>query len=35
MREEKAPPTRRSAEARGVCQSSAAAFHLLMSSGVV
>jgi hypothetical protein len=33
--EEKAPPGRRSTVARGVCQSSEAAFHLVMSSGVV
>jgi hypothetical protein len=35
MREEKTPPTRKSTVAAGVCQSSEAAFHCLMSSGVV
>src|SRR4051812_10838326 len=35
MRDENWPPTRRSSEAAVVCQSSDAAFHCLMSSGVV
>jgi len=35
MREEKAPPTRKSTAAVVVCQSSDAAFHCLMLSGVV
>jgi len=35
MREENAPPSRKSTVAAVVCQSSDAAFHCLMSSGVV
>jgi len=35
MREENLPPSRRSTEAAVVCQSSDAAFHALISSGVV
>src|SRR4051812_46759515 len=35
MRDENAPPTRKSTVAAVVCQSSDAAFHCLMSSGVV
>jgi hypothetical protein len=35
MREEKAPPSRKSTEAAVVCQSSDAAFHCLISAGVV
>src|SRR4029077_9307239 len=35
MREEKAPPVRKSTLAAVVCQSSDAAFHCLMFSGVV
>src|SRR6266853_6535711 len=35
MRDEKAPPTRKSTVAPVVCQSSDAAFHCLISSGVV
>ena len=35
IREENLPPSRRSTEAAVVCQSSDAAFHFLMSSGVV
>src|SRR5689334_690834 len=35
MREEKAPPSRRSTVALVVCQSSDAAFHFIMSAGVV
>jgi len=35
MREEKAPPTRRSTVEAVVCQSSEAAFQAMMSAGVV
>ena len=35
LRDENVPPSRRSTEAEVVCQSSEAAFHCLMSSGVV
>ena len=35
MREENAPPSRRSTVAFVVCQSGDAAFHCVMSSGVV